>query len=39
MVYRTIVDGKVVDINIGIGSNGFVVRANPISPKNYKPIE
>ena len=33
-VYRLIVDGQEKNIAIGVGSNGFVVRANPVSEWN-----
>jgi hypothetical protein len=35
-VYRTVANGKPIDIAIGIGDNGFIVRASPIT--KFKPI-
>lgn len=35
-VYRTIYNGTEQNIAIGVGSNGFIVRANPVS--TWKPL-
>ena len=34
-VYKTMINGKPIYINIGIGSNGFISRANMVSSKKY----